>query len=56
MVEDDGIGFNQEQLSVALNDGMGLRNVLTRAKSLGGNFTADAQPGKGMLATIEIPV
>ena len=55
MVEDDGIGFNQEQLSVALNDGMGLRNVLTRAKSLGGNFTADAQPGKGMLATIEIP-
>lgn len=56
MVEDDGIGFNQEQLNVALNDGMGFRNVLTRAKSLGGSFAADAQPGKGMLATIEIPL
>jgi len=56
MVEDDGIGFNQEQLSTALSDGMGFKNVLTRTKSLGGSFIADAHPGKGMLATIEFPL
>ena len=55
MVEDDGVGFDKEELKKNLSEGIGLRNVQTRVKFLGGSFSLDAHPGRGVVATIDIP-
>lgn len=52
MYEDDGKGFYTD----AVRHGIGLLNIDNRAKALTGLFTLDSQPGKGMTATIEIPL
>ena len=54
-VEDDGIGFDKEQLGQLLETGIGLRNIKTRVQLLKGIFTLDTNPGHGVIATIEIP-
>lgn len=56
MVEDDGIGFDLRNIGKLTENGIGLRNVKTRVKSLGGSFNLESQPGKGVLATVEIPL
>ncbi len=56
MVEDDGIGFDKNRLKDQIGNGIGLRNIQTRAKTLGGHFNLDTQVGKGVLATVEIPL
>lgn len=56
MVEDDGAGFDRRQLRQLAHNGIGLKNIRTRARSLGGSFTLESHPGEGVLATIEIPV
>ncbi len=52
---DNGIGFD-----AALNNfhekGNGLRNMITRAKLLGGTFNIQSQPGNGTEALLTIPV
>lgn len=55
MVEDDGAGFAKEQLLQTVQSGIGLRNIQMRARSLGGSFTIESQPGAGVLATVELP-
>ena len=55
MVEDDGIGFDRETMKKNHSEGIGLRNVQTRVKFLGGAFTLDTRPGRGVVATIDIP-
>ena len=55
MVEDNGIGFSKTEIKRYVNNGIGLRNVQTRSKALGGQFNIDTQKGKGMIATVEIP-
>lgn len=56
MVEDDGIGFDAHRVRSYTNEGMGLRNVETRTLSMGGFFTLDTQQGRGVVASIEIPL
>lgn len=56
MVEDDGIGFDKADLKMLVQNGIGIRNIQTRARALGGQFHIDAQKDKGVLATIEIPL
>jgi signal transduction histidine kinase len=50
--EDDGIGFEIDQVK----RGLGLANIENRIKALGGEWSVDSMPGKGMTATIEIPM
>ena len=55
VMEDDGIGFDPAQLEKAPHKGIGLQNIQTRVKSLGGTFLLESQHGKGVLATVEVP-
>jgi signal transduction histidine kinase len=55
MVEDDGKGFTIPTHEMS-GDGIGLKNIKTRAKALGGQFFIDSTPGVGTTATVEIPV
>ena len=55
MVEDNGKGFD-EQAKNPKNRGLGLINIESRSKALGGDFFIDSVEGKGVTATIEIPV
>ncbi len=52
-IEDDGRGFNvEEQLR---SQGMGLKNLYTRAELLNAHLEIDSAPGKGTLITLHIP-
>ncbi len=55
MIEDNGKGFD-EKARDPKNRGLGLINIESRAKALGGDFFIDSVEGKGVTATIEIPV
>ena len=50
--EDDGSGFSFSDIK----KGLGLTNIENRVKALGGEWIIDSTPGKGMTATIEIPL
>lgn len=52
MYEDNGSGFD----TLLVHDGIGLMNIDSRCKAMGGEALIDSQPGKGMTATIEIPI
>ncbi len=52
MYEDDGVGFRQAKKT----QGLGLTNIENRTKALSGEVIVDSRPGKGMTATIEIPL
>ena len=55
MVEDDGIGFDKNNLEELIENGIGLRNIQTRTEALEGRFSIDTHLGDGVLTTIEIP-
>ena len=48
-VEDNGKGFNTS----SDKRGIGLKNVESRVKSLGGEFQMESSPGKGTTVNIE---
>jgi signal transduction histidine kinase len=50
-IEDDGIGFIQEQVSTG---SMGLKTMRERAESLKGHLSIDSQPGRGTCITVEV--
>jgi len=50
-VKDDGIGIKQSD-----NKGIGITNITSRVNALNGNFTIEALPGKGTLATVKIRI
>jgi PAS domain S-box-containing protein len=52
MVEDDGIGFDPKSTS----NGLGLRNIWSRAEVFEGQVEIDSGPGKGTVTTVEIPL
>lgn len=54
MVEDDGKGFNKEEVSDE-KKGIGLGNILSRVEYLKGTMEIDSSPGKGTTFIIEIP-
>jgi signal transduction histidine kinase len=55
MVEDDGVGFDIQEIEDK-DEGIGLLNIESRAKALGGTFFLDTSEGHGVIATIEIPL
>lgn len=52
VVVDDGKGFDTAQKS----EGIGLRNMRSRAESLMGIFSIDSQPGKGTTLFVQVPL
>lgn len=56
MVEDDGIGFDKADLEKLIHNGIGIQNIQTRTRALGGHFHVDARKNKGVLVTIELPL
>lgn len=49
--EDDGIGFDKMEIKAG---GMGLGNILSRVKYLGGHIHMDSGPGKGISVLISV--
>jgi signal transduction histidine kinase len=54
MVEDNGIGFDDESLQSS--HGIGLKSTATRIKSLNGQFLLDTSNGNGSIITIILPL
>jgi signal transduction histidine kinase len=52
VIKDDGKGFNATKKMT----GIGLRNMRTRAESLGGSFAVRTEPGKGCEIWVNIPL
>ena len=52
IVEDDGIGFNRS----TIKPGMGLKNIQSRVKRLGGVVEIDSVPGRGTTVIAELDV
>lgn len=56
MTEDDGVGFDKAAVEKDKKKGIGLRNIKIRTKSIGGSFNIDAQSGRGVSTTIDVPL
>ncbi len=57
-VHDDGLGMTEERLEHAFGDGIGLSNVNERLRTIYGancQLRLTSEPGKGTLASVEIP-
>lgn len=54
MIEDNGSGFDFDKLR--LSEGIGLSNVETRTKVLGGELNIESAPGRGTVIMIEVPL
>ena len=52
MVEDDGVGFEPDQ--VLRGDHIGLLGLKERAEALGGNLTVESAPGEGTTVVVEV--
>lgn len=50
-IEDDGVGFNTEKRS----QGIGLKNIESRCRLLGGTMQLVSSPGNGCMVRIELP-
>jgi len=53
MVEDDGVGFEPDQ--VQRGDHFGLLGIRERAEALGGTLTVESAPGAGTTVVVEVP-
>jgi PAS domain S-box-containing protein len=53
MVEDDGVGFEPDQ--VQRGDHFGLLGMRERAEALGGSLTVESAPGAGTTVVVEVP-
>jgi PAS domain S-box-containing protein len=51
---DDGIGFDKEKAMSSDISGMGLKNMVSRLRSINGNYRIHSRPGAGFLAVAEI--
>jgi two-component system sensor histidine kinase DegS len=54
MVQDDGVGFNQEQV-LDEQQHLGLISMRERAENIGGVFTIESELGQGSLLSWEFP-
>ena len=55
VVEDDGIGFRESDLSTSLGS-LGLLGMKERAQFCGGDVRISSSPGKGTTVTLRVPV
>ncbi len=51
---DDGIGFDKDKVMNAENNGMGMKNIISRLRSIDGNYRIHSRPGSGFLIVVEI--
>jgi len=51
-IEDDGIGIDKDKIS----EGIGLRNIISRADMINGTFLIDNSPNRGTIAIVKIPL
>jgi PAS domain S-box-containing protein len=54
-IEDDGVGFDEEQFFKAESQGFGLRSMRYRAEAIGGTFQIHSVPGRGTRVIVEVP-
>lgn len=54
MVQDDGIGFDATEDEIKTN-GFGLKNIISRIKTLSGQVNIDSTKGQGTVVTIDVP-
>lgn len=54
--QDNGIGFNRDELLVSDINGMGLTNIIDRVESIGGQCLIDTSKGNGFAISIEIGI
>jgi len=57
-VEDNGIGFSPEKKQTQTNSssGIGLRNMINRAKLINGTISIKSEAGSGTSITVEVPL
>jgi signal transduction histidine kinase len=55
VVEDDGIGFHESELSNTLGS-LGLLGMKERAQFCGGDVQISSSPGSGTTVTVRVPV
>ncbi|OFY75881.1 MAG: hypothetical protein A2265_00185 [Bacteroidetes bacterium RIFOXYA12_FULL_33_9] len=53
-LKDDGVGFNVNEIMNSEQKGMGLKNIISRIKSINGFYKFDSSPGNGFSIKIEI--
>ena len=56
LYQDDGRGFDYNQVLLNETGGMGLPNIRSRINSINGNFAVDSLPGEGVVVTIGVSV
>ncbi len=54
--KDDGIGFDTELIMNDAQKGMGLKNIISRVKSINGTYIFSSAPGNGFLIKIEFDI
>ncbi len=52
--KDDGVGFDVDKIMNSENMGMGLKNIVSRVKSISGKYSFNSIPGQGFTIKIEI--
>ncbi len=52
---DNGLGFDKEEVEKSSSQ-MGISNIKTRVRTLGGNTYFSTSPGKGLLVNVSIPL
>lgn len=56
VIQDDGRGFNVEDIEAKMNGHFGLHNISQRVKRMGGDFEINTLPGKGTKITVRVPI
>ena len=51
---DNGVGFDVDKIMNSEHLGMGLKNIVSRIKSINGSFKFESSPGKGFSIKVEI--
>jgi signal transduction histidine kinase len=55
IIEDDGVGFDTEEVSGAVNGGLGLTGMRERTSLVGGAVEIESRPGGGVTVFVRIP-
>jgi PAS domain S-box-containing protein len=53
---DDGVGFDKEKALGEEAGGIGLKNIISRLRSVNGTYRIYSRPGAGMLVVVEIKI
>ena len=51
---DDGIGFNKDEIMTSEQKGMGLKNIISRIKSINGAYKIESSPNRGFKIKVNI--